>query len=593
MLYITAEDPISGVVVKLAGSVSIDEKTGQLTSEFNNAPPLPFSELKLHLFEGEDSGSTQATPPRCGTYKSEATFLASTGAELKAEPEFTINSGPSDEGGACPTGPTLPFAPGFKAGAANTQAGAFSAFSVVLERADGNQPLKTIAVHEPAGLAAELASVTPCPSAIAQSANPSCPASSQVGESTAYAGDGSKPVAIGGKVYLTGPVKGAPFGLLSVTEAEHVGPFNLGNIPVLSTITVDPETAAATITSDPVPEFAPKPGDPAHSTGVPSQIKKLVVNVNREGFTFNPTNCGKKNIVGVFSGWEGGVSSSNAPFQATNCESLPFKPTIEASIEKDVSRSLGTGLKITVKSGAGQANILGTKLEFPATIPSRITTLQKSCRDTVFNVNPASCSPESIVGTGTAHTPVLKAPLTGPIYLVSHGNAAFPDAEFVLQGEGIKLILDGKTDIEKVNGKSVTISTFETVPDAPVESFEVSLPRGTKSAFSGFGDLCTEKPVMPTLFTGQNGATVKSTTKINVTGCPPPKGGVLHSRNADELAKNLKTCKKLANKKKRAKCVASAHKRFSAVNACLKVKKGKKRTGCEVKARKKNPLKKS
>jgi hypothetical protein len=498
---------------------------------------------------------------------------------------FSISSGA--EGSPCPPAGTQPFAPSFEAGPESPNAGAFSPTIINIQRPNGQQQLKTLTIHEPEGAAALLASVTPCPIAVATQPEPNCPESSRIGSSTAWAGLGSDHVKLPGTVYLTGPYKNGPFGVLDVTDAEHVGTadFNLGKIPVMSTITVNETTAAATITSDPLPERV---------RGVPSQIYAVSILVNRPNFTFNPTNCATPlaftaTLTGYGPGGNDGSANAESPFHGANCASLPFKPTIEISMESAVSRSTGTGLVITVKSSAGQSNIGKTKLEFPSIIPSRLPTLQKSCPDTTFDANPANCSKESIVGSAIAKTPVLKEPLSGPVYLVSHGGRELPDAEIVLQGEGIKLVLDGTTDIEKnAAGKSVTISSFETVPDAPVETFEVQLPRSTKSAFTGYGDLCTEKPVVETKFTGQNGAYLQEETPVKVTGCK----GVLPSKTKKltELQKNLKTCAKLKSKGKRAKCVASAHKRANAVAACKKAKKGKK-AACETTARKKNPLK--
>jgi len=39
----------------------------------------------------------------------------------------------------------------------------------------------------------------------------------------------------------------------------------------------------------------------------------------------------------------------------------------------------------------------------------------------VFEANPASCPAASVVGTATVLTPVVRQPLSGPVFVVSHG----------------------------------------------------------------------------------------------------------------------------------------------------------------------------
>lgn len=72
----------------------------------------------------------------------------------------------------------------------------------------------------------------------------------------------------GGKVYLTGPYKGAPFGL-SIVVPVVAGPFDLGNVVVRVKIDINPYTAQVTVnttTSDPIPHII---------DGIPLQIQHV------------------------------------------------------------------------------------------------------------------------------------------------------------------------------------------------------------------------------------------------------------------------------------------------------------------------------
>jgi uncharacterized repeat protein (TIGR01451 family) len=567
VLYLVAQDPVSGVLVKLAGTVTPDPVTGRLTSTFENTPQVPFNSFKLHFFDGPRA--SQGTPARCGSYTTASSFTPwSGGAASTPSSSFAIEHGPG--GGPCPTGATLPFNPALAAGSTNGQAGAFSNFSLTIGHADGDQALSGLTMKLPNGMAAMLSSVTPCPEP--QAANNQCGPASLVGHSISSSGLGGEPFNLPGQVFLTGPYKGAPFGLSVVTPAV-AGPFNLGFVTVRSTINVDPSSAAVTVASDPFPTII---------RGVPVQLKQINVQVDRPGFQFNPTSCERMAVAGTITGAEGGAAAVSSPFQVANCAALPFGPKLTATVGAQASKANGVSFNVLVESkGLGQANIHKVELQIPESLPSRLTTIQKACRDTSFNVNPASCPEGSLIGKATIHTPVLKNPLTGPAYLVSHGNAAFPDVEFVLQGEGITLVLDGKTDIKK----GITYSRFESAPDAPFTTFITELPAGPHSALGAFVaesknyNLCGANLAMPTVITAQNGTVLKQVTNIE----PLPCHGVesFQEKRAKALAKALKVCrtKYKKNKKKRTLCEKQARKKYGPVTH--------KKTKAKTKAKKK------
>lgn len=558
-LYIYAQDPVSGVWVKLAGRGELNEATGQVTTTFADTPQVPFEELRLELFGGPRA--SVSTPVSCGAYAPTGVFTPwSGGGAVTASTEgFSVEQ---DVGGG-PCLASVPFTPTFAAQSANTQAGGFTTFTVEITRPDGDQALTGVSVHLPPGIAALLSSVTPCAEP-PEGAEWACGEASLIGHSEAWSGLGTEPVTLPGDVYLTTGYDGAPFGILVRTHAA-AGPFDLGYVNVRSRVNVNPTDASVTITTDPGPH-----GDtlPVRLKGIPAQIKALEITVDRPGFEFNPTSCNPMSITGSLSGDQGASAPVSSHFQVGGCERLPFAPVLTATTPGQGSRANGTAFNVKITSaGLGQANIAQVDLRLPKELPTRQSTIKLACPEATFDANPASCDEGSVIGSATVRTPVLKDPLTGPAYLVSHGGAKFPDVEFVLQGEGVKLILDGSTDIKE----GYTYSRFEATPDAPFTSFETTLPAGPHSALGVYVpekenySVCKTTLTMPTRIVSQTGKVIEQETKIAPTGC----SGVLHNKTvklstAQKLAKALAKCRKRYkhNKHRRQTCERQAHKKY-------------------------------
>jgi hypothetical protein len=536
-LYVVARNPEVGVLVKLAGKVSANPVTGQLTTTFENNPQLPFDHFDFHFREGQQA--PLISPPTCGAYTTQAelTPWSNPTTELTDTSSFTITKG--YDGGECPSGGVSPFKPGIEAGSVNNNAGSYSPFYVHLTRTDADSEISTFSTDLPEGVTGDLSGVPFCPEADIEAARhktghqeeaePSCPAASQIGHTLVGTGVGAVLAYVPGKIYLAGPFHGAPFSIVSVTSAD-VGPFDLGTVVLRFGLEINPYTAKVSVSptsSEPIPTII---------DGIVTHVRDIRVYIDRPHFTLSPTSCNPLTISSTLSSSVGQSATVSSPYQASNCQGLPFQPQFSVSTSGKTSRARGASLAVKLSypvSSGTRVNIAKVKVELPKALPSRLTTLQKACSAAQFEANPAGCPPASVVGHARATTPILPVALEGPAYFVSHGGEAFPSLIIVLQGYGVTVNLVGSTFINEKTG--ITSSTFKAVPDVPVGTFELTLPEGPFSALAAVGNLCKKKLAMPTEFVAQNGEVIQQSTKIKVEGCPKAKA---KKRKAKKRAKH-------------------------------------------------------
>jgi hypothetical protein len=512
-----------GVNVRLRGSVYPNPETGQLTAVVPENPQATFRNFRLHFNGGDKGVLTSASTCGTNTTTTEFTPWSENADHNKPTTNTALTSVPG--GGTCPTSlGDRKFAPGYSAASDSTAAAKFSPFRFHIERGDGQQEIKAVNVTLPKGLVGRLAGIPYCgegeiaaaaaSSGKAQQANPSCSSNSAVGSVVTKAGTGNAPLSLGGTAYLAGPYKGAPLSLAIITPAV-AGPYDLGTVVVRVALNINPLTAEINAVSDPIPNVF---------GGVKLDIRSIDLNMDRYQFMLNPTNCAAGATAGTING--GGSNPANAanwssnavsaPFQATGCNALKFKPTFNARISGPTTRAKNPQIRVVVRAQKGDANIARTALNLPHSLFLDQGHIKTVC--TRVQLAAHECPQNSIYGHAEAGSPLLKQKLKGPVYLVSSKHK-LPDLLADLRGQ-INIQLDGV--ISSNHGGLKTV--FNNTPDVPIKSFVLNMRGGKKSLLQNSTNLCKSPQLAILNMKGQNGKTVKNNKlRLNIASCGSKK----------------------------------------------------------------------
>ncbi|HSS04936.1 MAG TPA: hypothetical protein VLK89_07090 [Solirubrobacterales bacterium] len=499
-LYLGAEHPgerfriliaVSGpgVFVKLVSSLRVDPTTGRLSVVMNDLPQVPIGRMALSFDGGPHA--LLATPLTCGPLTSTGRFEPQGGGEpVQSSSSTSIASSPF--GPQCPD--PMPFAPALTAGSSDARAGRLTSFSLTMHRRDGERLLSRFSVTLPTGLSAAVGAVKLCPEPAASSG--ACPASSRVGSAVAELGSGPSPAAIHGGAFLTEPYRRAPFGLSLVFPAR-LGSFDLGQLVMRGTLRLDRRTGQVTIETDPLPQ---------RIEGFPARIRTIGIDMDRPGFTRNPTSCEPASVNATIKAAGGASTTATTPFSLLGCDRLGFKPRFSLAMagRSELRKRGKPGLAVLAKFPQGNTNLRTMKFAFPRVLSLATSGLKELCSRQ--DAETGLCADGSRVGNAYARTPLLGKPLKGGVYVAQPKGGGLPDLWFSLSAMGVHVDLRGESS---QSGGRFAIKLVG-LPDMPLSTFEMRLPGGPEGAFFLSAGLCAHGQARrlssPVAASGQDGA---------------------------------------------------------------------------------------
>jgi len=303
---------------------------------------------------------------------------------------------------------------------------------------------------------------------------------------------------VSGSIYLGGAYHGDPLSVISVTPAV-AGPFDAGTVVIRLALTLNPETAEVEVdgkNSDPIPHIL---------NGIVLKVRDLRVYVDRNNFILNPTSCdpstAKATLFGsylnVFDPSDDVPVGLSTRYQAANCLNLGFKPKLSLNLLGGTKRGGHPALKAVLNAKPGDANIGKAVVTLPKSAFLDQSHIRTICTRVQFAAK--NCPKGAIYGFAKAITPLLDEPVQGPVYLRS-SNHKLPDLVAALHGL-VDVDIVGRIDSYKGGIRS----SFETVPDAPVTKFTLTMQGGQKGLVINSRNLCAGENRGDAQFAGQNG----------------------------------------------------------------------------------------
>jgi hypothetical protein len=306
-------------------------------------------------------------------------------------------------------------------------------------------------------------------------------------------------------------------------------------------------------------------GIPNSTSGLPTTINSQKITLfgtapgTGQPFMRNPTSCGTHTTNFSAVPYSGSSDTASATFSTDNCGAEDFSPSFSAIVGgPGQTAPLANTTAITnIHQDADEAGLRQAVVVVPQdSLAPNLPVLDPSNVCSTADFNASACPPNSVVGLALASSPLLSAPLSGPVELVE--GSPLPNIGLDLQGQ-LHLLLQGQLALNQV-------VTFDGLPDIPIADFQLTFtnPPGMLQANR---DLCVPPPpLFHADFTGYNdGATSSVDAAATIDGC-----------GAGTTGGNVTKCKKHKAKKKKHHRAAESKKKHKK-KSCKKKKRKKHR----------------